>query len=145
MHRRNAWLAMGLALTGVALAACGTADTGLVGTKLEPATVQPIQGTDRSRIVLSADAAARVGVVVAQVGSTAEGTTIPTPALLYDKNGATWVYINPAPLTYERQQVTITRTAGDVTVLSSGPAPGALVVTVGGIELYGTETGVTGG
>jgi hypothetical protein len=146
MQRRNAWLATGFALAGVALAACGTThDISLAGTRQEPATVQPIQGTDRSRIVLSAASAERLGVVVEPVRDAAGSPTIPAPSLFYDKNGSTWVYVRSAPLTYEREAVSVARMAGDVAVLKSGPAPGTLVVTVGGIELYGTETGVSGG
>lgn len=146
MDRRTVWMLTGLAAAGMGLAACGSSiDINLAGAKGQPAAIQPIAGTDRSRVVLSRDAAARLGVATATVQGAAPTLLMPAAALLYDKDGAAWVYVATQPLTYERQSVTVARVTGDVAVLQSGPGQGTQVVTVGGIELMGTETGVTGG
>jgi hypothetical protein len=65
-------------------------------------------------------------------------------AVLYDKDGATWVYVRTAPLTFQRQQVVISRVAGDVAVLRSGPSAGTAVANIGVAELRGAEDGVSG-
>ena len=69
---------------------------------------------------------------------------MPLAAVLYDKNGDSWVYTNPSPLTYVRQPVVIDHVDGDSAVLRSGPPAGTAVVTVGGAELLGTEYVVEG-
>ena len=64
---------------------------------------------------------------------------LPYASLLYDANGKTWVYTNPAPRVFERQAVTVTKVEAGVVTASAGPAVGTPVVTVGAVELFGTE------
>ncbi len=64
---------------------------------------------------------------------------VPTSAVLHDHKGAAWVYVNPAPLTYQREPLRVERIVGDLTVLADGPPVGATIVTVGAPMLYGTE------
>jgi len=66
---------------------------------------------------------------------------VPYSALLYDTHGNTWVYTSPKPLTFVRHQVEVDYIEGDVAVLSDGPATGISVVSIGAVELYGTEFG----
>ena len=66
---------------------------------------------------------------------------VPNSAVIYDPKGQTWVYINPEPLVFVRHAVSVDYVDGDRVVLSDGPAPGTMVVTVGGAELLGTEYG----
>ena len=66
---------------------------------------------------------------------------VPNSAVIYDPKGQTWVYINPEPLVFVRHAVTVDYVDGDRVVLSDGPAPGTMVVTVGAAELLGTEYG----
>jgi hypothetical protein len=47
-------------------------------------------------------------------------------------------------LTFVPQEVVIARIDGDTAILTSGPAPGTEVVTVGAAELLGAEYGVPG-
>jgi hypothetical protein len=71
---------------------------------------------------------------------------VPYAALIYDADGGTWVYIkesNADALTFVRQAVTVDFIEGDLVVLTVGPPAGTEVVTVGGEELFGTETGVS--
>ena len=64
--------------------------------------------------------------------------------MIYDKDGKTWVYVVDGPRSFQRQAVTIESVEGDTAVLSSGPKPGAQVVTVGAQELLGAELGSRG-
>jgi hypothetical protein len=69
---------------------------------------------------------------------------VPLAAVLYDKDGVSWVYTSPKPLTFIRQRIVIGQVRGDRALLRSGPPAGTLVVTVGGAELLGTEYVVSG-
>jgi hypothetical protein len=67
-------------------------------------------------------------------------TVVPTSAVFHEANGAAFVYLNPAPLTYVREPIAVERIIGDVTALSKGPPVGTVIVTVGAPLLYGAET-----
>jgi hypothetical protein len=71
-------------------------------------------------------------------------TVIPMAAVLYDEKGATWAYTKLADRTYVRQPVAVARIDGDFGVLTSGPAAGTAVVTLGAAELLGAELGIEG-
>ena len=71
--------------------------------------------------------------------------TVPYAAVIYDAKGATWSYVNTAPLVFLRSQITVDEIDGDTAVLSAGPSVGTSVVTTGAAELYGAEIGVGGG
>ena len=148
MRRRPGWLAMILVLVGVSLTGC-TGGTGEAPAD-DPARVVAVDGSEAGRVVLTKKAAERIGLTVESVQAlpattaAAGRTVVPLAAVLYDKDGLSWVYTNPEPLTYLRQRVAIERVDGDSAVLSSGPSPGTAVVTVGGAELLGTEYVVSG-
>ena len=69
---------------------------------------------------------------------------VPYGAILYDANGVPSVFTNPDPRVYIRHPVQVDRISGSVAYLRKGLAAGESVVTVGGDELYGAETGVQG-
>ena len=139
---------------GVSLVLAGCAQPGTaVESRDRPAQVVPIEGTDVSRLVLTAQAAKRLGIKtepVREVPATTSGgggagsTSIPTAAVLYDKNGGTWAYTVVEPLIYVRQRVVSARIDGNLAILQSGPPLGTQVVTVGAAELLGAEYGVEG-
>lgn len=119
------------------------------------ASLVPIEGTTIKRIVLVPKAAERLGIDTVKVreatpqemaGIVPAGqggrTAVPYAAVLYDKTGATFTYTNPKDLDYVRQAITVEGIKENVAVLTAGPPPGTGVVTVGGAELYGVETGV---
>jgi hypothetical protein len=81
----------------------------------------------------------RVRVELQLAGSEDKQKVVPYSAVYYDAKGAPWVYVNTAPLVYERQRVTVQRVVGNSAVISDGPAVGTQVVTVGAALLYGTE------
>jgi hypothetical protein len=109
----------------------------------EPATVEPVDGTDLSRVTLTDEAADRLDIQTASVEGGAGGQIVmPYAALVYSPTGETWAYTNPEGLTFVRQEIVVDRIDGDRAVLSKGPAPGTKVATVGVAELYGAESGV---
>ena len=107
--------------------------------KISPSKLEPIEGTDLSRVILTEKAAERIGVQTVQ----ASGQTVPYAAVIYDTEGNTWIYTNPEPLTFVRAPIVIDHIEGDTAFLSEGLDSTITVVTVGVAEIYGTETGVS--
>jgi hypothetical protein len=150
--QRRLWILAGFAVAGLTLAGCdaGRSESAQHGEQEKPAQVLPIRGTDTSRVVLTPRASERIGLrtepvrEVVAAGTGARSPAVPLSALVYDRTGATWVYTSTEPRTYVRQQVSVIRVEGDLAVLSSGPAPGTAVTTVGAAELLGAEYGVEG-
>jgi hypothetical protein len=143
-------------LATLSLVACGPA-SGSSKTGESSSSVEPVAGARISRVVLTAQASALLGiktdlVVRASTGS-AQGTAVPVAALVYEADGTVWVYTVAATtaktrvgtVAYVREPVTVARIDGDAAVLQSGPPLGTVVVTVGAAELLGTEYGVAGG
>jgi len=140
---KNRWATTLLLLAGL-LGGC--AATAKEVPEDNPAQVEPIAGSDRSQVILTEEGAGRVGIQTQPIGVAADGTgsVIPLAAVLYDKDGKTWTYTTSEPLTFVPQEVVIARIDGDTAILTSGPAPGTEVVTVGAAELLGAENGVPG-
>jgi len=80
----------------------------------------------------------RVGVTLA-LKSHEESLAIPWSAVLHDVQGGTWVYENTAPQTFVRRPVEVKRVSGELALLGRAPQTGAKIVTVGAVELFGTE------
>jgi hypothetical protein len=135
--RRRIGAAVAVAVAATALAACGGSSDG-EGDR-EPATVEPIKGTDRNAVTLTAQAAKRLGIQTAQVRQLRSQTTVPYGAVVYNPDGSTFTYTSPKPRVYVRAPITVARIAGGKAILAKGPAVGTVVVTVGSQELYGSE------
>jgi len=88
------------------------------------------------------EAGQRLMVEVTLLGENAPQLVVPFSSLLYDVNGETYVYINPEPLHFLRVPVVVNHIRGDRVILEEGPEVGTLVVIVGAVELFGTDTGV---
>jgi hypothetical protein len=145
-EHRNRWVVVALIVALLPLAACGgTSDEEAAGGN-EPARVEPVEGTDVSRVILTARAAERLGIRTATVrngeGRQAQLTVMPYSALVYDTNGRAWAYTSPEQLTFVRSRLTIEHIEEQNVFLLDGPPPGTSVVTVGAAELYGTELGI---
>jgi hypothetical protein len=145
MKHINRWLiAVLLILAALHLVACSqeTAEA----TKIEPAVVEPIEGTELNRLTLTEKAVERLAIQTDSVREEQvngqQRLVIPYGAVLYDLNGGTWAYTSPEPRVYVRQPITIEAIDGDMVVLTNGPAAGTEVVTVGAAELYGADTGI---
>ena len=149
MCHRNRWMiAVLIIVTALTLTACATqaSQTSTGSTSNPPARVERMGGTDLNRVILTEQAAKRLGIEMAPVRDTqVQGKlrkVVPYAAVFYDLNGKTWVYTNPEPLTFVRANISVDYIEGDLAVLSEGPPSGTKVVTVGSPELYGTEFGV---
>ena len=137
MKHINRWLIIVLVIVGLSLSGCGPSST--LPTKIEPATLEVIEGSDLKRVTLTEKAAERIGLETVQ----AQAMTVPYAAVIYDIEGNTWVYTNPAPLTFVRAPIEIDYIEGDQAFLSQALGTEAPIVTVGVAEIYGAETGVS--
>ena len=129
---RLAPIALGLALAAPALAGC---------TEVESETAsgyEPSKLTN-ARITFTPEAARRIGLRTGDVRRSGREVAVPYAALLYGPDGETYVYESPRPLRYVRERVRVGRIQGDRVVLTRGPQAGTRVVTVGTVEVYGTE------
>jgi hypothetical protein len=109
----------------------------------EAARVEPIAGTSLNRVVLTPDAARRLGIATGTVERRGRHrTVIPYDAVLYDPEGGTFTYTNPEKLVFVRHSIAVRRIVGGRALLTRGPRSGTAVVTVGGQELFGTEYAV---
>ena len=140
MHGRR-WVTGLLIIAGLLSSACAAVaeDEGALH---DPATLEPIAGSDVSRVTLTEEAAVRLDIEVDPVLTAGSATTIPYAAVFYTATGETWTYTNPESLTFVRVPIVVDHIRGDDVFLSDGPPSGMDVVTQGAAELYGTETGV---
>jgi hypothetical protein len=149
MRLRHGWLVALLIVAGLALPACTRTSTEGAGGG-EAARVEPIEGSEAGRVILSSDAARRIGIQTAPIRKARGGRgggarlVIPYSAVLYDPKGDTWVYTNPTPLEFVRARISVDDIRGSRAFLSSSPPPGTEVVTVGASELLGIEYRVGG-
>lgn len=146
MGRANRPGLVSLAVVGLLLAACGQP---AAVAREEAVTVEELEGSELSRITLSAKAEGRLGLETTPVteGEVGGGRwlVIPYAAVVYDAEGAAWAYVNTEPHVFLRHPLVIETIEADRVVLSEGPPPGTPVVSVAAAELYGAETGVGGG
>lgn len=131
------WILVLFSIAGLLLSGCGSKAE--ASQKVSPVTLEPIDGTDFQRLILTEKAAERLGIQTAQV----DGEKVPYAAVIYDTEGNTWVYTNPEPLTYVRAPILVDRVEGDQAILSQEMDSKVDVVIVGVSELYGAETGVS--
>lgn len=108
----------------------------------EPATVEEIEGSDLSRVVLTDDAARRIELETSPAVGAGARVAVPESAIWVDVDGQAWVYTNPEPLVFVRAPVDVDRYEDGTAYLSKGLAPGTEVATVGVAELIGTEFGI---
>jgi hypothetical protein len=140
MQHSNRWVValMILIIVGLHLSACALTPASKAGDtdNGDPARVERIGQTNLNRVILTADAAKRLDIQTAQV---TDPKVVPYAAVFYDLHGATWVYTNPAPLTFVRQSISVASIEGDRALLAAAIPTDAKVVIVGAPELYGTE------
>jgi hypothetical protein len=139
-------LATGLLLVvpGLPLAGCAEVETEAT-VSYQPATVEPLAGSDVKRVTFTAEGARRTGLETAPVRADGDRTLVPYAAVIYDPEGRTFVYTSPERLTYVRREIAVESIEGDAAFLSEGPAAGTEVVTTGAAEVYGAELEIGGG
>ena len=145
MQYAKMWIIGFLTIMGLALAGCNS-PAAAKETKVQPAVVEKIEGTELNRLTLTEKAAQRLGIqtdlVREELVDGAQRLIVPYSAIIYDLEGGTWAYVSADPLTFSRQQITVDHIEGDRAVLTAGPAAGTSVVSVGVAELYGADTGI---
>jgi hypothetical protein len=151
MHHRSRHKAAALLLLAalcLGAAACSRTDGAAEGESPSDAVrLEPVHGTELSKVILSQRAAERLGIRTDRVRlqrRPGAGTrkVIAHGAVLYDEHGDTWAFTSPAPLTFLRQKIDIDDITGTSVFLRDGPPAGTTVVTVGAAELLGAELGV---
>jgi hypothetical protein len=144
MRVRNAVLTLG-SLAALCTAGCSATAAAGTGVVYAPDRVVHV-GKNLNRVILNAQSADRLGIVTKPVRRLAGSgvSVVPVSSVLYDKDGGTWVYTDVTAFTYVRAAVVLGPIDNDLWELTSGPAPGTEVVTVGGAELLGAEQGVEG-
>ena len=110
----------------------------------EPAALESTGPDKPARVILTQEAVDRVALQTIEVKALGKDLTVDHAALVFDKAGKPWVFSVVGPRTYVRAAVTIKEIQDNVVILSSGPPAGTEVVTVGAIELWGTELQIAG-
>jgi len=126
------------------LAACAEIEVPLAE-PYEPAHLESTGPDQPARVILTEEAQHRIQLQTTLVKPHGADVSVDHAALLYDKKGKPWVFKVIGPLTYVRAAVGIKEVdENNVLILSSGPPAGTEVVTVGAIELWGTELEIAG-
>jgi hypothetical protein len=131
---------IGVMCAVVVLGAC--TETDAAQPTEEPITVEEIAGTEIQRLTLSESAADRLDIQTSTVELAGDGMVVPSAAVIIDPAGIYWVYTNPEPLVYQREEIRPVREIGGKALFAAGPEVGMAVVTVGVPELYGAEFGI---
>ena len=121
------------------LAGCGSSATPAIPPSYR---IEQTPGSSVSKIVLTATGADRIGIETAAASTAGGALKIPYSAVVYEPNGNTFAFTNPAPLTYIEVPIAVKDINGDSAYLLKGPRTGTPVVTVGAEELLGVQTGV---
>ena len=110
----------------------------------EPAHLESTGPDQPARVILTEEAQHRVQLQTTKVRLEDGDLEVEHAALVFDKKGKPWVFTVVGPLTYVRAPVEIKEIDDELMILVSGPPPGTEVVTVGAIELWGTELEIAG-
>lgn len=106
-----------------------------------PPTAEPDRSTVDRYLSLPASAGFAPGeriLVELPLLDVASALVVPASAVVLDAWGGAWVY-RCKDGRYARARVDPARRAGDDMVLARGPAVGSCIVSVGAVELFGTE------
>lgn len=125
------------------LAACAEIEVPMAE-PYEPAQLESTGPEQPARIILTDEAQRRIQLQTTKVRLEDGDLEVEHAALVFDKKGKPWVFTVVGPRTYLRAPVKIEEIDDELMILASGPPPGTEVVTVGAIELWGTELGIAG-
>jgi hypothetical protein len=144
MKKHYRRMVVGLIFACLLVSACGRTPEATTTEENPNIKIEQLDGQDPTREIVTEEAAKRLDIQTttvhdAQVNG-AQRTVIPYAAIIYDTEGATWVYLNPEPLTFVRHPIAVDRIQGDQAFLSDALPSGSAVVTVGVAELYGAES-----
>jgi hypothetical protein len=126
-----------------ALPAAAALLTGCAGAVSDDYVIDDEPGHFEDGVVHLEDGTAeRLRLETSAVTENGDGLQVPNTAVFVDPEGTWWVYTNPEPNVYQREEIGLEDQGNGMSLLSSGPAPGTEVVTVGVAELYGIEADV---
>jgi hypothetical protein len=144
MKQNYCWMVVALTLACLLVSACGQAPETATTEENPNIKVEQLDGQEPTREIVTEEAAKRLDLQTAPVSAAqvngAQQAVIPYAAIIYDTEGATWVYLNTEPLTFVRHPITVDDIKGDQAFLSDALPAGSAVVTVGVAELYGAES-----
>ena len=83
------WVVAALLLGVLVLPACREVTTESP-TESEPYRVEPVEGTDLARVILTEDGAQRIGLETAMVVESDAGSVVPASAIWIDVDGQEW-------------------------------------------------------
>lgn len=130
-----------LAVVALAFMGCNTNEESNYS-KIEPAHIDHIDGSELSKLTLTEKAVERLGIETASVASEGDAKSrlvVPYASILYDVHGKTWVYTNPNPLVFKRHEINVDDIVGTDVYATTGPPVGTKIVIQGAAELLGTE------
>ena len=132
-------LAAGLALlaSGLVLGACSEVESNL--RENQPYEVIGPEEADIKTVKMEDATAALLPVRTVTVRRRGDRLVVPHNAVIYNPDGASFVYTKPKAETYIREPIEIVRVHGDDATLSDGPTAGTEIVTTGSAELLATE------
>jgi hypothetical protein len=111
----------------------------------EPAQLESTGPDQPARIILTEEAQHRIQLQTTVVKPHGADVSVDDAALVYDQEGKPCVFTVIGPRTYVRAPVGIKGVQEDnLMILSSGPPAGTEVVTVGAMQLWGTELEIAG-
>jgi hypothetical protein len=135
---------LGVVVAAIAsLAGCAEIES-VTADPYEPAQLESTGPDKPKRIVLTEEAVQRTELQTTRVRLEHGDLEVDHAALIYDQKGKTWVFTVVGQWTYVRAPIKIKEIDDDLMILTSGPPPETEVVTVGAIELWGTELEVAG-
>ena len=139
MKRKNPWVIVILVFAVLQLWGCRTHHEHHAE---HPSSVEEIEGSDFSRVILTEKAMERIDLQTAAVDEirfSPARLVVPYAAVIYGPHGETWVYTMPEPRTFIRYTIDIDYIEGDLVVLNEGPSAGTIIATVGVNQVWGTE------
>lgn len=111
---------------------------------VQPAVVEKSTDSDTPlKIRLSAEGRDRLKIESRSFAKDKGGKqTIPVSALFYDSDGKTWIYVEIAPLMFQKAIVQVTRSQVNHVSVTTKSDPSLPIVTQGVVELIGAESGL---
>ena len=143
-HAGRRAMGAAVALLALTVSACSEVEEPSSDDDYAPATVTTADPSSAPTVKFTEEAARRVDLTMSTVEGREGALVVDYAALIYDKQGKTWVYTVPEPLTFLRAKVVVAQIEGNRVTLSEGPPPGTKVVTQGVTQVYGAELGMAG-
>ena len=125
----------------------GANDKAVTSPKTSPYRIEERQGESTPAIVLERNAIERLHITSIKLPRSRnqpEELRVPSSSVIYDSQGATWVYAQEGKGSFYRVKVILKRVESNaalVTFLGEKIVP-SMIVDSGVSSLYGTETGV---